>query len=164
MTDSALVPVEVGACRCPGAPHPDGDSVYLDPELGPAAGIAAASVAMTDDAMTFAQRWGLMIETCIQMSVRDWTFQHEITNGTGPKAEKLPINPETVRQQLTWDKGGAAVAVEAMKLYGPALGLPFGSKKPESPPASSSTPTGLTESPSTSPTRAGKRTRRKPSA
>jgi hypothetical protein len=159
-----LVTVEVGACRCPGAPHPDGDVVYLDPELGPAAGIAAASVAMTDDSMTFAQRFGLMIETAIQLSVRDWTIQHDTGNGTGPKVEKVPINPETVRQQLTWDKGGAEVSVEAMKRYGPALGLPFGTRKPKSPKASSSTPIGRTESSSTSPRPSTRKRRPKPSA
>ena len=34
------VAVGVGACQCPGTPHPDGDVVYLRPQLGLAAGIA----------------------------------------------------------------------------------------------------------------------------
>jgi hypothetical protein len=162
MTDST-VPVTV-PCACPGTPHGDGDTVYLDRELGPGAGIAAVAVATADDAMTFPQRYGLMIETAIQMSVRDWTRQADTgTNGTGPRLEKVPISPETVRQQLTWDKGGAEVAVEAMKLYGDTLGVPFGRRK-SSRPDSSSTPTGLTESSSTSPNRATRRKRPKPSA
>lgn len=159
MSESALVTVGIGACRCPGTPHPDGDSVSMDAELGQAAGIAAAAIAASDEEMSGAQRYGLIIEQAVQMSVRTWTLEH--TNGSG-RNERIPVTPETVREQLPWDKGGAEVAIEAMKLYGGSLGLPFGGRK--SAPSSSSTPTGPTESPSTSPRSSTKRKRRARSA
>lgn len=75
MTDS-LIPVEVGACRCPGAPHPDGDIVYLRPRLTLHGGMVAqrkiidlaGGQADNDEIMAS------LAEVFCLYGVADWTF------------------------------------------------------------------------------------------
>lgn len=121
MNESPLIPVPVGACRCPDAPHPDGDVVYLFPKLGLEGGIAVQSALAIGDTPT-AKLHGMYV-ALIEHGVADWT----ITNGTG---EKLAINPASIRAALPWMEGGSAVANAAFEQYGEVVTGPLAARKP----------------------------------
>lgn len=101
----ALVPVPVGACRCPGEPHADGDVVYLYPKLGLEAGIAVqAAMQLSEDGQP---RLRAVYAALIDNTIADWT----LTNGDG---SKIQINPATIRAALPWMEGGQEVANTAL--------------------------------------------------
>lgn len=111
-----LVEVGVGACRCPGTPHPDGDVVFLYPELSMAGGIAAqVALAMGSDT---AERVSGMYQALVDHAVADWTF-------VDAKGAKVDINPATIRGALAWLHGGAEVATKAIELYGDIANVPL---------------------------------------
>lgn len=146
MVDS-LRPVPVGACRCPGTPHADGDVVYLAPKLSLSGGLAAsAAISISDGPTAVYQNIALAL---IDHGVADWTFQDD-------KGNKLPISPATIRGSLPWTEGGSEVANAAIEQYGESVMAPFRKpsppaegKKPRRPRAISSSPTGSTDSSST---------------
>lgn len=100
------IPVPVGDCRCPGAPHEE-DTVFLAPELGLAAGLAveAAMAETSGAAQTVAVSLAL-----INNNIVDWTF-------IGSDGQPVPINPVTIQTQLPYARGGEAVANKAAGLY-----------------------------------------------
>lgn len=121
MTESLpLVPVPVGACRCPGEPHADGDVVFLYPKLGLAGGIATHSVIQM--MVPGPARLAAIYEALFDHGIGDWTF----SNGTGAK---IPISPATVRGALPWLEGGSTVASELLALHGQAILSPFADQK-----------------------------------
>jgi hypothetical protein len=113
MTD--LLPVNVGACRCPGAPHADGDVVSLDPELSTPAGIAAQ--AALSQGGGWEDLYAGMLMGLMRHSVRQWTLHDD----DGP----IPVNPVNVEKHLSWLKGGREVAGMAAELYAQTILTPF---------------------------------------
>lgn len=116
MSDAALIPVPVGACRCPGAPHQDGDVVYLYPELTLTGGIAASAAVSSGG--TPSQVYQGVALALIEHGVADWTF----VNADG---NKIAINEATIRGALPWTKGGAQVASAAIERYQDSIADPF---------------------------------------
>jgi hypothetical protein len=114
MTES-LHPVNVGACRCPGAPHADGDVVFLDTELSTPAGIAAQ--AGLNDGASWEERYTGLVMGLMRFSVRDWTFRDE--DGL------VPITPANVDRMLPWLKGGKEVAAACVNLHQATVLTPF---------------------------------------
>lgn len=88
------VAVEGLGCRCPGTPHPDGDTVWLRAELGPEGGFAALSVirAVGGDADLLAEKIGRVYA---EHGIVDWTFLDD-------DGEPVPCTPEMVAR-LSWD-------------------------------------------------------------
>lgn len=116
MSDAALHPVRVGACRCPGAPHADGDIVYLAPALSLTGGIAAsAALSIGGSPQAIYQAVAL---ACVEHGVVDWTF-------VDADGHKLPIDAATIRGALPWAQGGAEVTKLALELYGEGILSPF---------------------------------------
>ena len=119
MDTTTLVPVLVGACLCPGAPHEDGDIVYLRPKLGLAAGIAVQKLVVdanqASEPMTTADLTGVLAEGYLLHGVAEWTFENE--------AGHVPVNPSTIKAYLLDDfERGATAADKADELYmGPVL-------------------------------------------
>lgn len=138
------VEVWVG-CPCEGTPHPDGDTVYLRPRLGLAAGVAVQSLvieAKQTAGVAGADLLGVLAEAYLLHGVVGWTF----VNRSG---EPLPVNEATIRSQLLADfERGEAVASAADDLYLAPVVLPL---VREAPPSSPRTPTGDSISPPTSP-------------
>lgn len=153
MADS-LRPVNVGACRCPGAPHADGDVISLDTELSTPAGIAAQAGLMSSD--TWEDRYAGMLMGLMRHSVRAWTFR----DADGP----IPVTPENVAKHLPWLKGGKEVAGAAAELYADVILAPFieafGRKSTKKTTTAASSSTGSTDTASTSPTPISRRKRR----
>lgn len=146
MVDS-LRPVNVGACRCPGAPHEDGDVVSLDTELSTPAGIAAQ--AALSQGGSWEDLYAGMLMGLMRHSVRAWTFRDE----DGP----VPVSPANVEKHLPWLRGGREVAGMAAELYAQTILTPFveASKRQRTAkktPTMSSLPDGSTDTESTSPT------------
>jgi len=103
-----LIPVRVGACLCPGAPHADGDFVYLRPKLGLAAGIAIQRLvveANQNKGLAGADLTGALAEAYLLHGVAEWN----LTNKQGP----IPVTTVTVRSQLLDDFERAAPAADA---------------------------------------------------
>jgi hypothetical protein len=141
---AALVPVPVGACRCPGEPHEDGDVVFLYPKLGMDGGIAVQTAVFINEGA--AQRVQAAYIALVDHGIADWTF----SNGTG---EKIPISPATIRGSLPWMEGGSEVAMAAFNLYADvvrqASGIPLAGKAKKRTRATKSSPRGRTSATST---------------
>lgn len=112
-----LVAVPIGVCPCPGAPHGDGDIVYLAPVLSMAGGMAARSAIIegfTDEIAAqeaFAGIW-------LRHGVRDWTFLDE-------DGDRIPVSEQAALDLLPWAKGGRLVADKADELYATDALAPF---------------------------------------
>lgn len=110
--DNELVPVPLGYCPCLGTPHPDGDIVYLYPELSVPAGIRArawfveAMQGTTDTVTLQEQIAGLWLS----VAVARWTFLFD-------DGQPIPLTPENVLRALPYGKGGRLVADKADDLY-----------------------------------------------
>jgi hypothetical protein len=113
MTD--LRTVKVGPCRCPGTPHPDGDTVSLDTQLSTPAGIAAQAALM--EGSSWEERYAGMVMGLMRFSVRDWTLRDE--NGA------IPITAANVDQHLPWLRGGKEVAAAITELHQASILDPF---------------------------------------
>lgn len=151
----ALRPVPIAVCPCPGAPHPDGDVVYLHPELGMDGGMAAQAAMWIEDPI---KRGVALYGAMIDYGIAEWTF-------VDADGRPEPIEHDTIRRLLPWQRGGAEVSHAAAAQYGAAVMTPFAqlmervkgtlSQTPDS------SPTGPTESSSTLPNRATRRKRPK---
>lgn len=106
------VPVPLGFCPCAGEPHPDGDVVYLYPELPVTAGIKARAFfveGMTGDLDSVGVQQAIA-ELWLSVCVASWTF---LTDDGQP----IPVTPENVVRALPYEKGGREVADKADDLY-----------------------------------------------
>ena len=106
MTD--FIPVPVGDCRCPGAPHGDGDVVYLAPELSMAGGMAVRQAiisGLSDQVEAQAALARIWLR-----EIRDWTFVDE-------DGEPIPVSETAAQTLLPYGKGGRLVADKADDLY-----------------------------------------------
>ena len=153
---SDLLPVNVGACRCPGTPHTDGDIVSLDTQLSTPAGIAAQAALM--DGSSWEERYSGMVMGLMRFSVRAWTFRDE--DGA------VPITPDNVERQLPWLHGGKEVAAAITQLHQASILDPFVEafnrrKSANKTPTTSSSPNGSTDTSSTSPKASTRPKRRK---
>lgn len=112
MTD-VLVPV--GACRCPGTPHGDGDWVELRPsptiDIGSAVYAAVANVG--DDPVQLQVE---MTRAFLRFGIVAWSF-------TDDRGEPIPIQPrrpdfgDVISRLLPFTDGGFLVADRADDLY-----------------------------------------------
>lgn len=116
MTDTTLVPVCVGACLCPGAPHADGDFVYLRPRLGLAAGIVLQEPVADWLRIPPSERPGQeymrgeLSERYLVLGIADWN----LTDDAGP----VPVNPISIRERLLDDyERSQPAADKADELY-----------------------------------------------
>jgi hypothetical protein len=146
------VAVGVGECQCPGAPHPDGDLIYLRPRLGLAAGIAIQRLVVeaNQDRSDSAEITGRLAEAYLLHGVADWNLV-----GEGGKA--IPVNADSIRLYLLSDFARSAPAADAADdLYMAAVLGPLVNR------ALASSPTTSTSA-STSVTPRGKSKARRPS-
>jgi len=150
-----LVPVCVGACHCPGTPHPDGDFVYLRPKLGLREGIILQEPVADWLNVPAADRPGQeymraeLSERYLILGIAEWNLTDE--DGA------IVVNPLSIREHLLNDFDRAEPAAEkGDELYsdvalGPLRKLVAMSSKATS------------NNGSTSPTSITSRKRRKPS-
>ena len=123
MPDS-LVPVAVGACRCIGTPHPDGDFVYLRPklrfvhtsaikyELVLARQAAGGNLSVSDTLAILSQGYVLH-------GVDSW-------NLTDAQGKPRPVTQAEVEEQILEDPDRSLmVAEEADNLYSEQVILPL---------------------------------------
>jgi hypothetical protein len=147
MADS-LRPVRVGACRCPGAPHEDGDVVFVAEELTTPAGLAATAALLEGDG-GWNDRYAGMVMALVRHQVVDWTLRDD----DGP----IRVAPSAVEKHLPWLRGGKEVAAALSSMFQGEILDPFtaASRQPTSAkktPTTSSSPDGSTDTESTSPT------------
>jgi hypothetical protein len=153
---SELLTVAVGACRCPGTPHTGGDTVSLDTQLSTTAGIAAQAALM--EGSSWEERYAGMVMGLMRFSVRDWTFR----DAKGA----IPITPANVDEHLPWLRGGKEVAAAITELHQASILDPFveafnsRTSAPKTPTTDSS-PSGSTDTSSTSPPDGSQRKPRK---
>jgi hypothetical protein len=111
-----LIPVEVGACRCPGAPHPDGDIVYLRPTLSLHGGMVAQRkiIDLAGGESDSDEIMASLAEVFCRYGVVGWTF----TDERGP----VDVTPEAIQERLLDDFSlGFAVSDKAADLYSSGL-------------------------------------------
>lgn len=139
------VRVPVGACRCPNAPHEDGDWVDLrpSPTIDIGAAVYAAVQKWGDDPIQLQVAW---TRAYLRYGIAAWSF----VDLTG---EPLPIRPmadgydELVQGLLPFDRGGFEVADRCDDLYAETVLRPLMTRL-----SSTRSPGGQTAG-STSPTR-----------
>lgn len=116
----ALVPVQLNYCPCKGKPHPDGDTIYLYPELSTPAGIRAraffrdammSEISKVDAEEALADLW-------LTVGVAEWTFLFD-------DGDAIPVTPENVVRALPYAKGGRQVADKADDLYADSVSNPL---------------------------------------
>lgn len=112
-----LVPVPVGYCPCKDAPHPDGDIVYLYPELSMPGGMAAQG-AISEGAGDPIRLQELLARVWIAHGVAGWTFLDD-------EGKAIPATSENAIRALPYAKGGRAVAEKADDLYAEAVLAPL---------------------------------------
>jgi hypothetical protein len=117
-----LIPVCVGACLCPGAPHADGDFVYLRPKLGLAAGIAVQKLVIDAnkaiEPLSAAELTGLLAEGYLLHGIASWNLIGE--------RDAIPVNPQTIKAHLLDDfERSQAAADAADDLYMTAVIAPL---------------------------------------
>lgn len=88
------VAVEGLACRCPGEPHPDGDTVWLRSELTPEGGFAALA-AMRAAGTDTNELERLIGRVYAEYGIVEWTFLDE-------DGEPVPCTREMIAA-LNWD-------------------------------------------------------------
>lgn len=112
---TAGVVVQVGECRCPGTPHPDGDWVELraEPSIDIGSAVYAAVASYGDDPMALQVEMG---RAYLRYGITAWSF-------TDARGEPIPITPrkpgydELVAGLLPFAAGGFEVADKADSLY-----------------------------------------------
>ena len=114
------VPVPLGYCPCEGSPHPDGDIVYLRPELSVPAGVKARSwfvdsITGEVDSANLQER---IAAVWLEAGVMSWTFLDD-------DGEPIPVTPENIALALPYGKGGRLVADRADDLYVPSVVTPL---------------------------------------
>lgn len=109
LDEVALVPVEVGPCRCAGSPH-DQDVVYLHPEATADLGMAFEAAVFGFNDGQAAQASVAVGRAFISYGVADWTFVDDAGNA-------IAVTPANVLRALPWDKGGKTVYDKAAELY-----------------------------------------------
>jgi hypothetical protein len=115
-----LVPVPVGYCPCAREPHPDGDIVYLHPELSMQGGLAAqGAIAEGTGDLVLLQE--LLARVWITHGVAAWTFVDDEGN-------PIPVTPANVARALPYAKGGRLIADKADDLYHEAILAPLGDR------------------------------------
>ena len=115
MSDS-LVPVPVGACRCVGTPHPDGDVVWLSPHLSLRGGFVAerTMIALSGLKDRTELEAGL-VEVYVRYGIADW-------NLVDPDGDPIPVTEDTIRSEILSDFGRARpIADAADELYTSAI-------------------------------------------
>mgnify|MGYP001453042428 CR=1 FL=1 len=116
--DDSLVPVLVGACRCPEAPHEDGDIVYLFPKLGLHGGFVAERTILNlaqQERPAQAEIEAELVDVYVRYGVADWSFQD-------PSGAAIPVTPATIASVLMSDYTLArSVADKADDLYTPVI-------------------------------------------
>ena len=112
-----LIPVPVGACRCPGSPHEDGDTVFLYPTIGLHGGVKAQQAILnrSDPAALTAD----LTVIYVQEGIAAWTF-------TDDKEKAVPVTPENIESLVLRDFTYATpIADKADQLYTEAVLSPL---------------------------------------
>jgi hypothetical protein len=118
MTDE-LVPVWMSDCRCPGAPHPDGDYAYLRPYLlyaGGAEALRAIATAAGDGDVDATRLAAVVTPVYLRHGIVSW-------NRVDEAGEPVPVTDETIAA-LRWEDA-YEVADRADDLYGEAVLRPL---------------------------------------
>lgn len=110
------VRVEIGACRCPRTPHPDGDWVELEPRLTVPMGKAAwAAIGQAEGEPGDTEL--VIANVFLRYGIRRWSFVDE--HGLARS-----ITHDSINELLDWATGHE-VAQKAAELYGEDLFRPF---------------------------------------
>lgn len=107
MSDS-LVPVEVGACRCVGTPHPDGDIVFLASHLSLRGGFVAerTMIALSGAGKDRLEVEAGLIEVYVRFGVSAW-------NLLDAEGDPIPVNEDTIRSEILSDFARARPLADA---------------------------------------------------
>jgi hypothetical protein len=127
MADPIAVPV--GACRCPGTPHVDGDTVYLAPKMTIPMGIAAWHVVR--NATDAADLEGRLANVYLHFGITGWTFVDRESPDVDPRPVRWDPDKaeDLIEKYLPLWEGGFTVAQAADGLYGEAIFFPLASAR-----------------------------------
>jgi len=112
--------VNVGTCRCPGTPHPDGDTVQLASRVP--LGMGTSFMVMVNDGGSKDIIIGKMGNLMLQWGIVGWSF---VDDAGKPEPLAQPIDMALLERLLPFEQGGWEVAERAMELYQEALMRPL---------------------------------------
>jgi hypothetical protein len=128
-------------CLCPGAAHPDGDTITLRDKLDfHAATTIRQSLKLLEQPADTAEILATLTEKYLLFGIESWTLVDE-------RGKAIPVSRQTITERILGDPiGSAAIADEADELYAPTVLLPLvarasKSSKPSPTSASTSQPT-----------------------
>ena len=123
------IAVPVGACRCPGAPHADGDTVYLTPKMTIPMGIAAWHVVR--NATDAADLEGRLANVYLHFGITGWSFVDRESPDSDPRPVRWDPDKaeDLIEKYLPLWEGGFTVAQKADELYGEAIFYPLASAR-----------------------------------
>lgn len=107
--------VPLGACQCPGTPHPDGDWVEMYPRLDMKRAMAVLSRAAGDDEELIAFA---LVQGYARFGIEDWN----LANGEGKKLELNAVNLQRFSEE---DPRSLAVGSRGDDLYSQATIVPL---------------------------------------
>lgn len=137
---NGLVQVSLGACTCPGTPHPDGDYVKLLPKLGMARSLAVIRASAVDDIALAEMALGVGYA---RFGITEWN----LVGDEGP----LEVNGETLERFSESDPRTIMVAIKGDELYGAEVIAPLAAMaRSSSPPTSTTDATSATNGTSSS--------------
>lgn len=111
--------VMVGACRCPGTPHPeDWVDLATSPPIAVGVGFLAAIRTARGDEVRLSAMLGRLY---VEQGIVDWSFIDD--DGTAAM-----VDPDSIEKFLPWDRGGADVAGVADGLYSEIVLRPLRSR------------------------------------
>jgi len=117
-----LIAVRIGECQCPGAPHPDGDFVYLRPKLDLRGGFRVKRRLIELNQAAFGEQQGDMSELEIHLAEAYLTEGIFAWNLVDEAGEDRPVTPENLAEFLFSDYSRSEVAADkADDLYRPAV-------------------------------------------
>ena len=118
------IEVALEECLCPGAPHKDGDKIYLRPDLDVAGGLAVLSAMTAGDDTSLIERMG---RAYMMAGIVDWTFLDD-------KGEKVPATRANI-ERMRWTGSTLTIANAAADVYGETVLAPLARMASDSSPS-----------------------------
>lgn len=118
---SDLEVLNVGACRCDGSPHADGDTVSFRPKLTTPMG--AAAMAALGGTQEPGQLESSLTAVFIQLGIAEWSF---VDRAGLP----IAVNAASIERLLPWTNGGWEVSNKVFDLYSEDLFAPLAVRRP----------------------------------
>lgn len=121
--ESGPVEVNIGACQCPGTPHPAGDVVWLRAKPDLNMGLATQE-ALRQSGSLRGDGQAAVLSALVRYGVVAWNLRD--ADGA------VPVTTDAVVERIGWGEAAIEVARHARELYWNAVLVPLGMTRSDS--------------------------------